>query len=307
MKKKVICLLGPTASGKTNIACRFVQDHPLDIISVDSAMIYRELNIGSAKPTSDELKCAPHRLIDIRNPDESYSASEFCIDAKREIDAIHAHGRIPLLVGGTMMYFRALQVGLAPMPGKDDNIRQTLVALAREKGIDYLHAELARVDASSAKRIHAHDSQRIQRALEVYMITGKPMGEHWQDEMTSPYEFLNIVLFPDDRAWLHERIARRFHDLIQQGFIEEVKALIEKWHLNAQSLSMRSVGYRQVLGYLLGEYDYQSMLDKGIAATRQLAKRQLTWLRKWPEAIMISPIQDESYLQIQGLIEQFIV
>lgn len=286
MSNLIFCLMGPTASGKTGLACELIQHLPFEIISVDSAMIYREMNIGTAKPSSEELINAPHHLIDIIDPVESYSAAQFCRDATVLCDSILAKGKIPLLVGGTMMYFNALQKGLSQLPDANEAIRKQLESEAAQKGWDLLHQKLQSIDPETAARIHAHDTQRIQRALEVYYITGIPLSVFLaKDKVQAKYRFINLVLFPEQRIWLHERIAQRFDQMLEDGLVEEVQQLQEHWALHRNLPSMRCVGYRQVLEYLQGDYDYSTMRDKGIAATRQLAKRQLTWLRHWEDVL----------------------
>lgn len=290
MSDLVFCLMGPTASGKTGLACELIKKYPFEIVSVDSAMIYRDMNIGTAKPTDHELKEAPHHLIDIINPTDSYSAAQFCTDVATLCDQISARGHIPLLVGGTMMYFNALQKGLSVLPEANEDIRKQLEHEAATSGLDFLYQKLMRVDPVTAARIHAHDAQRIQRALEVYYISGKPLSDYLsQDIQSSTYNFVNIILFPQQRSWLHERIAQRFDTMLNAGFIAEVQALTKKWTLDSNMPSMRCVGYRQALEYLQGAYDYSEFRDKGIAATRQLAKRQLTWLRHWENAFYYDP------------------
>lgn len=280
----VVCLMGPTASGKTAIAVELVQRFPMEIVSIDSAMIYRGMNIGSAKPDAQTLKKAPHHLIDILDPTEAYSVAQCCDDVNALCKAIHARGHIPLLTGGTMMYFNALQQGLSALPEADPGIREQLLQEASTQGWAYLHQRLVEVDPVSAERIHPNDTQRIQRALEVFMLTKTPLSTLWQAHpFESSWQFLNLALIPEDRAWLHERIAIRFKQMLEEGLVDEVRALVSQFQLTASHPSMRSVGYRQVLSYLQGEYDESTLLEKGIAATRQLAKRQLTWLRHWPE------------------------
>lgn len=288
--RKVICLMGPTASGKTDLAMRLLDVLPVELISVDSAMVYRGMDIGTAKPSEAELKQAPHALIDICDPTEAYSAATFCEDAHALCEAILSRGKIPLLVGGTMMYFRAFQQGLSELPKADAHIREALLAEAQQKGWPALHGQLAAVDPVTAKKLHPNDAQRIQRALEVYRVTHKPLSEVLkQSSLRHDYEFFNIALFPENRAWLHARIAARFKAMLAAGFLDEVKALRTRWDLKPDLPSMRSVGYRQALAYLDGKYDYATFCEKGIAATRQLAKRQLTWLRTWPDAHFFDP------------------
>jgi tRNA dimethylallyltransferase len=282
--KSIIFLMGPTASGKTPLAVSLVEQFPMDIISVDSAMVYRGMDIGTAKPDAETLARAPHRLIDMLDPSETYSAGQFREDALREINHIHAQGRTPLLVGGTMLYFRALLQGIAGMPKADPVIRASLEERAKESGWETLHAELQAVDAEAAARIHPNDSQRIQRALEVYLLSGKTITA-WQREDTSPLEAMRVIpiaLAPLDRTVLHARIAERFDGMLVQGFLDEVRGLYARGDLNPTMPSIRSVGYRQAWAHLSGEIDLATMREQAIAATRQLAKRQLTWLRTWP-------------------------
>ncbi|WP_372741120.1 tRNA (adenosine(37)-N6)-dimethylallyltransferase MiaA [Neptunomonas sp.] len=278
-----IFLMGPTAAGKTDLAMRLTEALPCDIISVDSALIYKGMDIGTAKPDAQTLKNYPHRLIDIRDPSESYSVAEFREDALREMAEITAKGRIPLLVGGTMMYYNALLKGLASLPEANQEVRQQLLEKGEREGWPALHALLAKVDPASAKRLAPNDSQRLQRALEVYQLTGRTLTELWaeQQQQKLPYNVVNLAIMPEERKTLHERIALRFKLMLEAGFVDEVRTLYERGDLNPQMPSVRCVGYRQVWSYLEGEWDYPTMLDKGIVATRQLAKRQITWLRSW--------------------------
>lgn len=290
MSNLVFCLMGPTASGKTGLACELLNHVPVELVSVDSALIYKEMNIGTAKPSAAELKVAPHHLIDIIDPTESYSAAQFCTDAVTLCDVILQKGKIPLLVGGTMMYFNALQQGLSVLPEADESIRSKIEEEASLYGWPHVHQQLLAIDPQSAARIHAHDAQRIQRALEVYYISGKSLSLLQQETKKIPsYQFINLALFPENRAWLHARIAQRFDEMLAQGLVNEVRALQHKWALNKAMPSMRCVGYRQVLEYLEGEFDYCLLREKGIAATRQLAKRQLTWLRSWNNVHYFDP------------------
>ncbi len=278
-----IFLMGPTAAGKTDLAMRLTEALPCDIISVDSALIYKGMDIGTAKPDAQTLKNYPHRLIDIRDPSESYSVAEFREDALREMAEITSKGRIPLLVGGTMMYYNALLKGLASLPEANQEVRQQLLEKGEREGWPALHALLAKVDPASAKRLAPNDSQRLQRALEVYQLTGRTLTELWaeQQQQKLPYNVVNLAIMPEERKTLHERIALRFKLMLEAGFVDEVRTLYERGDLNPQMPSVRCVGYRQVWSYLEGEWDYPTMLDKGIVATRQLAKRQITWLRSW--------------------------
>ena len=276
--------MGPTASGKTQLAVELVARLPCEIISVDSALVYRGMDIGTAKPSAELLSCAAHRLINIYEPHEIYSAAQFRTDALREMADITRQGRIPLLVGGTMLYFKALQQGLSPLPQADPMIREKLTALAEEKGWSYLHQQLAVIDLLAAQRIHPNDPQRIMRALEVYEITGQSLTSWWARTATNalPYQVLALAIAPLDRAVLHQRIAQRFTDMLAAGLVDEVRGLLQQPGVHADLPAMRSVGYRQVIEYLQGNLDETMLLEQGIAATRQLAKRQLTWLRSWP-------------------------
>ncbi|MES9897865.1 MAG: tRNA (adenosine(37)-N6)-dimethylallyltransferase MiaA [Sedimenticola sp.] len=280
-----IFLMGPTASGKTELAIRLVQELPCEIISVDSALVYRGMDIGSAKPDAEELAAAPHRLINICDPAEPYSAANFRMDALREMADITAAGNIPLLVGGTMLYFRALEQGLSNLPDADKGVRARLQQEVSLHGLDALHRRLGEVDPISAARIHPNDPQRVQRALEVYELTGRPLSDLQRESVGErvPYRLIKLARAPKDRAVLHGRIAERFEMMLDQGFEEEVRRLLQRGDLSPELPSMRSVGYRQMLKYLLGEWDWETMKERGIIATRQLAKRQFTWLRSDPE------------------------
>jgi len=277
--------MGPTAAGKTDLAVELVQKHNCEIISVDSALIYRGMNIGSAKPDAETLAVAPHHLIDIRDPSEAYSVAEFCQDALALMAEITARGNVPLLAGGTMMYYKALKDGLADLPQSDVGVRAQLEADVAADGVPALHARLAEVDPDSAQRLHATDSQRVLRAMEVYLISGETLTSHWarQHAYELPYTVTSIGLWPPERAVLHERIERRFQIMLGQGFEQEVAALRARGDLNLNMPSMRCVGYRQMWQYLDGEFEHDAMIHKGVVATRQLAKRQLTWLRSWPD------------------------
>lgn len=290
--------MGPTAAGKTAVAIELAQRFPVELINVDSALVYRGLNIGAARPTQEELTQAPHRLMAIREPWEPYSAAEFKRGALVEIKAIHAIGKIPLLVGGTMMYFRALLDGLASLPAANEELRKRLEAEAAQKGWPYLHARLAEVDALTAARLAPQDSQRIQRALEVYELTGKPLSKHHQEQQAQkevfPYPLYQFAVAPSSRQLLHERIALRLEQMLADGLVAEVVALKANAKLTGNEPAMRSVGYRQVWQYLDGEYDEATMRHKLLVATRQLAKRQLTWLRSWPDVHWIDPTTEDA-------------
>ena len=291
----VLFLMGPTASGKTALAVDLARRWPLEIISVDSAQVYRGLDIGTAKPDQATLRLAPHRLIDIRDPAEAYSAGEFRTDALREIAAIQAAGRIPLLTGGTLLYFRALERGLAELPSADPALRARLAAEFAEQGSAVLHARLAQHDPAAAARIHVHDRQRIQRALEVHELTGRSLTElcaRPRNEILS-FRIIKLIVAPLERQVLHERIAQRFHAMLEQGFVAEVERLKARGDLSLERPALRAVGYRQVWAYLEGGLDKAAMIERGIAATRQFAKRQLTWLRAEREALWLNRQSDD--------------
>lgn len=281
---QVVFLMGPTASGKTALALELAKQVPLEIISVDSALIYRGMDIGTAKPTAAELAAVPHHLIDILDPLQAYSAADFRADALRLIAEIQQRGKLPLLVGGTMLYFKALLDGISPLPEADPQIRAEIEAQAATLGWAALHGELALVDPVSAARIHPNDPQRINRALEVYRLTGKSLTELTQTKGEPfPYKVSQFAIAPTERAELHHRIALRFEQMLAQGFEQEVASLKQRPDLHPQLPSVRCVGYRQMWDYLDGLVSYDEMVYRGIAATRQLAKRQLTWLRSWSD------------------------
>ena len=299
-KPLAIFLMGPTASGKTDLAIQLRQQLPVEVISVDSALIYRGMDIGTAKPTAEELALAPHRLIDICDPAESYSAMNFRHDALREMQDITAQGKIPLLVGGTMLYYKALLEGLSPLPSADEKVRSEIEAKAALIGWGGLHQELTKIDPISAQRINPNDSQRINRALEVFYLTGKTLTELTaQKGEALPYDILQFAIAPEQREVLHLRIEQRFHNMIELGFQQEVEKLYRRPDLNENLPSIRCVGYRQMWEYLRGDYDHDEMVFRGICATRQLAKRQITWLRGWT-----SPIQWLDSLQPAQALEK---
>ncbi len=278
----VVFLMGPTASGKTALAIELAKRLPCDIISVDSALVYRGMDIGTAKPTAAEQAQAPHRLLDLIDPTEAYSAADFRRDALREIESIVAQGRIPLLVGGTMLYYKALLEGLSPLPAADPLIRQSIETEAEQIGWDALHQQLQQIDPVSAARIHPNDPQRLSRALEVYRISGKTLTELTQTKGEQlPYRTLQFAIAPTDRELLRQRIAERYKLMLSQGFEQEVRALYQRGDLHADLPSIRCVGYRQMWEYLEGKMSYDEMVYRGIVATCQLAKRQMTWLRGW--------------------------
>lgn len=279
-RPRVICLMGPTAAGKTDLAVGLVERLPLEIVSVDSAMVYRGMDIGAAKPDAAVLARAPHRLINICDPGDPYSAARFRQDALREIADILARNRTPLLVGGTGLYFRALESGLSDLPAADRGVRARLAAEAALLGLAHLHRRLAEVDPPAAARIHPNDPQRIQRALEVWEITGRPISSLQAEPGESlPYGLVKLVRAPADREQLRERIAGRFDAMLAAGFEAEVQRLLDRGDLAPDLPSLRSVGYRQMVGHLLGEYDHATMVARAVHATAQYAKRQMTWLR----------------------------
>jgi tRNA dimethylallyltransferase len=289
-----VFLVGPTAAGKTDLALELAQRFPVELISVDSAMIYRGMDIGTAKPDPQTLQSFPHRFIDILDPAESWSAADFRTAALDAMAQITANGRIPLLVGGTMLYFKVLLGGLAELPAANQTIRDQLNEAARAQGWPMLHQQLAQVDPEAAARIKPTDPQRLQRALEVYLVSGRtltqwqaagrnPSGEWGEGAMAFPYRVIQLACWPADRQRLHERIAVRFHDMLAQGFLNEVERLFRRGDLHPGLPSIRCVGYRQAWDCLAGKMGYAEMVEKGIVATRQLAKRQLTWLRSWPD------------------------
>ncbi len=287
---KAIFLMGPTASGKTGAAVELVSKLPVELISVDSALVFRDMDIGTAKPDAETLAKAPHHLIDIIDPTSAYSAAQFHTDALKLMAEITARGKVPVLVGGTMLYFKALQGGLSGLPEANQAVRATLDAEAAKIGWPAMHAKLANIDPETASRLMPNDMQRIQRALEVYAITGKTMSALFAEQTveTLPYSVLKLALIPSDRAVLHARIAARFDAMLKAGFVDEVKALVAKYPtLTPESTSMRCVGYRQALEHLAGDYSAAELRDRGIFATRQLAKRQLTWLRGMDDVVQL--------------------
>lgn len=278
----IVLLMGPTAAGKTELALRLAERLPADLVSVDSAMVYRGMDIGTGKPTPEVLARAPHRLIDIREVTETYSAGEFRRDALREIESIRAHGRMPLLVGGTLLYFRALERGLSPLPRAAPAARERLAAEAERSGWPALHARLAAVDPEAARRIHPNDGQRIQRALEVVEVSGRQLSE-WHRSGPRPAgpagPVVRLAVAPAERRDLHRAIDTRFRAMVERGLVDEVRSLAERPGVGPDLPSMRAVGYRQVWDHLQGRSDHAEMVERAIAATRQLARRQLTWLR----------------------------
>ncbi|MEL0630007.1 tRNA (adenosine(37)-N6)-dimethylallyltransferase MiaA [Psychromonas aquatilis] len=281
---KAIFLMGPTASGKTDLAIKLAQQCRCEIISVDSALIYKEMDIGTAKPTAQELALAPHALVNILDPKESYSAGDFRDDALALMHQIVARGNTPLLVGGTMLYYKALIEGLSPLPSADPEIRAAIELQVKETSWQDLHDELRAIDPVSAERIHVNDPQRLARAIEVYRISGKTMTELTAIKSDPiPFDVHQFAIAPTEKAVLHERIERRFDLMLEAGFEQEVRALYERGDLHLDLPSMRCVGYRQMWEYIEGKLDYPEMRFRGVVATRQLAKRQMTWLRGWKQ------------------------
>lgn len=277
-----IFIMGPTASGKTALAMSLMKHLPVELISVDSALIYRGMDIGTAKPTAEELADAPHRLIDILDPTQAYSAADFRADALREMAEITARNKIPLLVGGTMLYFKALLEGLSPLPQADATVRERIEKQAEEQGWNALHDQLSEIDPVAAMRIHPNDPQRLSRALEVFYISGKTLTELTKiSGETLPYRVHQFAIAPTRRELLHSRIEERFSQMLSNGFEDEVRTLLARGDLHTDLPSIRCVGYRQMWSYLSGEFDYDEMVYRGVCATRQLAKRQMTWLRGW--------------------------
>ncbi len=288
---KVIALMGPTASGKTALAMSMYDQFNVELISVDSALVYRQMDIGTAKPSVEELVAYPHHLINICDPSQPYSAANFKTDATELVLDIHRRGKIPLLVGGTMLYFKALLQGINELPAADPKIREQLAKMAQQEGWEYMHQQLKKVDPVASKRIHPNDPQRIQRALEVYEVSGKSMTD-WQQQSPKnnpKWNVISIAVAPREREVLRQRIAERFELMLQQGFEDEVKALMARGDLSNDLPAVRAVGYRQMWQYLQNEIDFEEMKFRGITATRQLAKRQMTWLRSWPDLHWLHP------------------
>lgn len=298
-----ISIMGPTASGKTSVAVALTKALPCEIISVDSALIYKDMNIGTAKPSREQLLAAPHRLIDLVDPSERYSVADFRVDALREMAEITARGKIPLLVGGSMLYFKSLIDGIAPLPKADPNVRRQIAQEADSLGWPALHRQLQDCDSDSAQRIHPNDPQRLTRAIEVYRLTGRTMSSLMAaNSQPAPYEFYQFAIAPTERSVLHELIAKRFQQMLAAGFEDEVRQLRARGDLHLDLPSMRCVGYRQIWQHLAGELSFQAMQEKAIAATRQLAKRQLTWLRGWRE---LHWLETEDPHKLDAVIQRF--
>lgn len=313
-KPLIIAVTGPTAAGKTDLAIELTQYFPIELINMDSAQIYRDMNIGTAKISDVEQQRYPHHLMNILSPEDSYSAAQFVADVKQLVPEINARGNIPLVVGGTMLYYKALIDGLADLPPADESLRQTLYDLIASEGHEVLLQELATIDPTLAQTIQGKDSQRLVRFVEIARLTGQPPSVLFakQQNTTNPFRFFHIAFFPSDRTWLHQRIEKRFDAMLAEGFVDEVKQLRQQYDLDLTKPSMRCAGYRQVWQYLNGEFEhlsenkpnkvtptaYQEMRNRGIFATRQLAKRQLTWLRKIPADITIRFPNDCSWVEI---------
>ncbi len=306
MRHTAILLMGPTASGKTDFAISLRKRFPCDLISVDSALVYRGMDIGTAKPDAETLARAPHRLIDFLDPEDSYSAGEFVRDASREMDEIFAAGRIPLLVGGTMMYFRALTQGIAELPGADDALRREIDTQAEQRGWPAMHAALREVDAQAAARIEPNDRQRIQRALEVYRASGRPLSDWQRDSapLRDDIRWLKIGLMIEPRSLLHERIELRLDEMLGSGFLDEMRRLHARPGLGPDCPAMRSVGYRQVWQHLDGEFSLEEARDRALYATRQLAKRQITWLRSEEDIFLVDPLEAGAIDAISAFLAQ---
>ena len=301
-----VMLMGPTASGKTALSLYLADQLPFEIISVDSALVYKGMDIGTSKPDQATLRKYPHHLIDICSPEEVYSVAQFRSDALRVMQDITSRGKIPLLAGGTMLYYRSLIQGLSELPSANQEVRKSLEQFMEKNGLPALHERLKAVDAVAAQKIHPHDPQRIQRALEVYELSGKPISQWWEEQKSNklPYSVLKLAVSTSERSLLHERIETRFKQMLEEGFVDEVKSLRARGDLDLNNPSMRAVGYRQVWQYLNGEYSFKDMQYKGIVATRQLAKRQLTWLRSEQDLHWFKSDQNNFEQQVLKLIQQ---
>lgn len=316
-KPLALFLMGPTAAGKTDLAISLVEQGNCEIISVDSAQIYRGMDIGAAKPDAETLSRAPHHLIDICDPSESYSAVHFRKDALDLMSEISARGKVPLLTGGTMLYYKSLVEPMANMPAGDEQTRQQIAQKMQEEGLDSLVQELLEVDPVAHQKIDLQNPQRVQRALEVYRISGRPISSFWAEGVNDgkgklsevaieqfPYRIAQYVVMPDDRAVLHRRIEKRFEMMIEQGFEYEVRTLYNRGDLHLDLPSIRCVGYRQMWQYFDGEFDFDTMIEKGVAATRQLAKRQLTWIRGWPQVTVLDTAEKNSTAYTQKVLDE---
>lgn len=304
---EALLLLGPTASGKSALSLELARRYPVEIISIDSALVYRGMDVGSAKPTPEELAVAPHHLIDIREIGAPYSAADFLTDATRLVREIRARGRIPLIVGGTMLYAKAIREGIDGMPTTTSEVRDAVLADAERLGWPAMHEALAQVDPVTAARLSPNDKQRIGRALEVWRMTGKPLSSYHRNAPRPAFPMVTVALVPEDRALLHARIAQRFDAMIDAGFLEEVRVLMRRPDFSPDSPAMRAVGYRQAIEYLEGKRTFEAFREAGIAATRQLAKRQLTWLRSMPDVERLDPFAlggDEALVMLEKHLER---
>ncbi|MDA0792029.1 MAG: tRNA (adenosine(37)-N6)-dimethylallyltransferase MiaA [Proteobacteria bacterium] len=300
-RPRTLVITGPTASGKSGLALALARRFPIEIVSVDSAIVYRDMDIGTAKPTPSERRETPHHLIDIRDVTNPYSAAEFRDDAIDAIRGVIERGRIPCLVGGTMLYLKALRDGISTLPSASVEIRQDIAERATREGWPRIHRELQQVDPVAAARINPNDPQRLQRALEVYLLTGRSLTEHHlADTVPSPFELIEVAVIPD-RQQLHRLISDRFHDMLDQGLVDEVRGLLERSGVTRELPAMKSVGYRQVAEYLAGEYDASVLADRAIAATRRLAKHQYTWLKGWPELYRLDAPDVDEVLKIDAV------
>ena len=310
-KQDVFCLLGPTASGKTSLAVELVKCFPFEIVSVDSAQVYRGMDIGTGKPSKANLAIAPHRLLDIRDPLESYSAADFRTDAIGEIWSIVDSGKVPLLVGGTMLYFKVLRDGLADLPRANKQIRRDIETIAAKHGWAEVHDRLAKVDPGAAASIHPNDPQRLQRALEVFLISGKKLTDFYSEEAknrsdnknTQPFNLHFFGIQPEARTVLHKAIKDRFNEMLDRGFVAEVERLYTRGDLDEALPAVKSVGYRQIWRYLSGQVDYEQMIQQAVVATRQLAKRQCTWLRNWEGLLEVKDCSDKTRDTILNYVE----
>ncbi|WP_319379556.1 tRNA (adenosine(37)-N6)-dimethylallyltransferase MiaA [Thiomicrorhabdus sp.] len=303
-RKTCLAIMGPTASGKSGLSMLLAKALPIEIISVDSALVYRGMNVGTAKPSSAEMQAVPHHLIDTHGVDQSYSASEFVEDAYRLVEEIFARNRLPVFVGGTMMYFNALQKGMSDLPSADEAVREKLLQQWQAEP-QSMHERLCEVDPQAAERIHPNDPQRLIRALEVFEVTGTPLSEFQAQPKNAlkAFKLIKVGLIPEDRARLHAQIEERFMQMLEDGFLQEVKGLYERGDLNVEMTSIRSVGYRQAWLFLQGEYDYETFVHKAVVATRQLAKRQLTWLRKESDMLVLDPFQITVEQRLQAVLK----
>lgn len=307
MQKHAIFLMGPTAVGKTAVAMQLAQKFPVDLISVDSALVYKGMSIGTGKPSAEELARFPHKLIDICDPSQPYSAAQFCLDATQAMQQSWQQQRIPLLVGGTMLYFKALQFGLSALPTANEELRAGLLAQAQAVGWPAMHAKLVALDSAAAERFNPNDAQRIQRALEINILTGKTLQENFQKNLNvaNDYKIHAFAIMPEDRLQLHAKIAQRFDQMLAAGLEQEVQQLFVRKDLHADLPAIRAVGYRQMWAYLQGKIDHATMREQAIAATRQLAKRQYTWLRHWPTELSTSGsaavVSEQIALLVQGI------